>query len=257
METLAGKHIVITRSLEDFDLSAEAIRQREGIPIASPAIALALPSDCRPLDRAIHAIGQYDWIVFTSVHAVQFFYERMLFLGVRLPDTIRSAAIGEATANALISLGVQPAFIAQKSTGEGMIQEFSRLYPVHEKRFLLPLSNIARDTVGNLLRGHGGAVTAVTAYCNAPAETFPSEFIRHMERREIDWVTFFSSSAVTNFYQIWKKYPWLETRFRVASIGPSTSETLRKHGVEPDVEADPHTLEGILDAISSIEETVN
>ena len=36
---------------------------------------------------------------------------------------------------------------------------------------------------------------------------------------------------------------------RLASIGPATSEDLRAHGVEPDLEADPHTPDGLIAAL--------
>ena len=38
-------------------------------------------------------------------------------------------------------------------------------------------------------------------------------------------------------------------RYKTASIGPITTETLRMHGIEPTVEATPHTTEGVINAI--------
>ena len=36
---------------------------------------------------------------------------------------------------------------------------------------------------------------------------------------------------------------------RLASIGPATSAELRAHGAEPDLEADPHTPDGLVEAL--------
>ena len=36
---------------------------------------------------------------------------------------------------------------------------------------------------------------------------------------------------------------------KLASIGPATSAELRAHGREPDLEADPHTPDGLVDAV--------
>ena len=44
-------------------------------------------------------------------------------------------------------------------------------------------------------------------------------------------------------------------RYKTASIGPITSETLRMHGIEPTVEATPHTTEGVIDAILAYHHT--
>ena len=37
---------------------------------------------------------------------------------------------------------------------------------------------------------------------------------------------------------------------RVVSIGPVTSETLREHGLEPDVEAERHDIDGLVAALT-------
>ena len=36
---------------------------------------------------------------------------------------------------------------------------------------------------------------------------------------------------------------------RLVSIGPATSAELRAHGSEPDLEADPHTPDGLVEAL--------
>ncbi len=36
---------------------------------------------------------------------------------------------------------------------------------------------------------------------------------------------------------------------RLVSIGPATSDELRAHGAEPDLEADPHTPDGLIEAL--------
>jgi uroporphyrinogen III methyltransferase / synthase len=41
----------------------------------------------------------------------------------------------------------------------------------------------------------------------------------------------------------------LSPQTRIASIGPVTSETLREHGLTPDVEAARHDIDGLLEAI--------
>ncbi|MBN2329613.1 MAG: uroporphyrinogen-III synthase [Candidatus Omnitrophica bacterium] len=253
MEKLAGQRIVITRSMEDFQAAAEAVRARGGIPIACPMIKLTQPENTEPLDRALQSLAHFDWIFFTSPHAVQFFFARTgaLDIDAGVLNKINMAAVGSATANSLASRGFQSDFTAETFTGENLFHDFNKVHPVEKKRFLLPLSNIARKTLTNLLREHGGDATAVTAYCNTPAVDFSNEFIDGLKKNQIDWVTFFSSSAVNNFYRILSDAPGPPTNFQIASIGPSTTQTLLSHGQAPTVEADPYTLEGLLDAIAN------
>ncbi|MGC9326359.1 MAG: uroporphyrinogen-III synthase [Candidatus Hinthialibacter sp.] len=253
VEKLAGQRIVITRSLEDFQEAAGAVRARGGIPIACPMIQLTPPENPEPLDCALRSLADFDWIFFTSPHAVQFFFARIgeLDIDATLVKKINLAAVGNSTAARLASHGFQADFTAQTFTGESLFQEFSQIHPVEQKRFLLPLSNIARKTLTNRLKEGGGQVIAVTAYCNAPARKFSAEFINGLKKNQLDWVTFFSSSAVDNFYRILRHEPNLPVNFQIASIGPSTTQTLLSHGQPPAVEASPYTLEGMLDAIAN------
>jgi uroporphyrinogen-III synthase len=62
-----------------------------------------------------------------------------------------------------------------------------------------------------------------------------------------DWITFTSSSTVDNFFAA--VAPEKLARARMASIGPVTSATLRKYGIEPAAEAVQYTTAGLVAAI--------
>jgi uroporphyrinogen III methyltransferase / synthase len=61
----------------------------------------------------------------------------------------------------------------------------------------------------------------------------------------VDYVTFTSASTVRHLLAAAGALP----NARLASIGPATSAELRAHGREPDLEADPHTPDGLVDAL--------
>ena len=64
---------------------------------------------------------------------------------------------------------------------------------------------------------------------------------------DADYVTFTSSSTVRNFLEVTGgRFP---ERARVVSIGPVTSETVREAGFEPDVEAERHDPDGLVEAL--------
>jgi uroporphyrinogen III methyltransferase/synthase len=109
------------------------------------------------------------------------------------------------------------------------------------KRILLPQAAVARDTAPKALRDLGATVDVVEAYRTLPPKEHPGEF------PGADYIVFTSSSTVKNFLALAGPEPLQQSK--LASIGPITSETLRKHGFEPTLEATPHTTEGIVDAI--------
>jgi uroporphyrinogen III methyltransferase / synthase len=65
--------------------------------------------------------------------------------------------------------------------------------------------------------------------------------------RQPDWITFTSSSTVTNFVQAAGSPP-LEG-VKVASIGPVTSATARKYEIPVTVEASTYTIDGLIEAM--------
>ena len=60
-----------------------------------------------------------------------------------------------------------------------------------------------------------------------------------------DYVTFTSASTVRFFLDAAGSLDGP----RIASIGPATSAALRAAGIEPDLEADPHTPDGLVAAL--------
>jgi uroporphyrinogen III methyltransferase/synthase len=67
--------------------------------------------------------------------------------------------------------------------------------------------------------------------------------------RAADYITFTSSSSARFFLQAAGGEAGLSSATRIVSIGPVTSATLREHGLEPDVEADPFDVEGMIAAL--------
>jgi len=66
---------------------------------------------------------------------------------------------------------------------------------------------------------------------------------------EIDVPAFASSSIVRNLVELLGAPP--DPRMRVASIGPVTTETCRALGLRVDAKADPHGLDGLVDAVQA------
>jgi uroporphyrinogen III methyltransferase / synthase len=66
-----------------------------------------------------------------------------------------------------------------------------------------------------------------------------------------DWVTFTSASTVNHFQDRFN-LPKLLERFpqmRLATIGPETTKALTTLGLQPAVEANEHTVEGLVAAL--------
>jgi uroporphyrinogen-III synthase len=112
-------------------------------------------------------------------------------------------------------------------------------------RLLLVQAEVARDTLERGLTAAGWVVERVVAY-----RTVDAAIDDDARRRlgDADVILFTSSSTVERFVRLVGLDALPPT---VASIGPITSSTAGDLGVHVDVEADPHTIAGLVDALAA------
>ena len=245
---LAGVSIVVTRPREQ---AVELVSRLESLGaevILFPTIEIRPADDYRPLDAAIANLRCYDWLIFTSANGVRFFAERAEPRRVELSAFSGGVcAIGPATRKALERLGRTVELVPEEYVAESLVAAFAG-HDLAGKRILLPRAAIARDVVPNELTRRGARVDVVETYCTAvPKDLAARTREVFFGPRLPDWVTFTSSSTVTNFVQSAGSAA-LEA-VRIASIGPVTSATARRCGLAVAVEATPYTTEGLLAAI--------
>jgi uroporphyrinogen III methyltransferase/synthase len=98
----------------------------------------------------------------------------------------------------------------------------------------------------------GARVDVVEAYRTVlPDEALEADVRQLFTQRQIDVVTFTSSSTVTNFAALAPE-PDLSALLGdvlVACIGPITAETVRSYGVTPTIVAQDYTIPGLTRAI--------
>jgi uroporphyrinogen III methyltransferase/synthase len=196
---------------------------------------VALPGPAPDLSR-------YDLICLTSANGVRLLFERFAAEGrdARALAGTRVAAIGPGTAAALREHGVIADVVPEQFVAEALVQALSKV-PV--TRALVARAAQARSVLPDALRSRGAEVDELSLY-ETVAEPLSDQQIAAAERA--DYVTFTSSSTVRFFLGGGGR---LGAGTRVASIGPVTSAKLREHGVEPDLEAWRHDLDGLVQAL--------
>lgn len=246
---LAGKRIVVTRAAEQAgDLSAK-LRALGADAIELPAIEIRSAADPRPLDCAIARLEIYDWLVFTSANGVRFFLDRLDRSGRDLRAIrARLCAIGPATRDAVERLHLKVDLMPEEYVAESLVAAFAS-HELAGKHVLLPRAAVARDLVPEQLRARGAEVDVVEAYRTVVPQAGIERAREIFSGRKPDWVTFTSSSTVRNFLAMAGRET-LEG-VRIASIGPVTSKTVRMHGLEVVIEAQPYTMDGLVAAIQA------
>lgn len=241
---LRGRRIVVTRRPEQSATLADGLRAHGAVVLEIPLIAIAPPEDCRDLDEALRRLGDYDWIAFTSANAVQAVTDRLraLSLPLRLPKV---ASVGPSTSQALIArlpgvaIDRQP---AQDYRAEGLLAAFGDVV-VSGRRFLLPLSDRARDVLAEGLSAKGARVDRIVAYRTVAARESAPALLRALAEG-IDAVTFASPSSVDSFVALAPA-----AGVKAAVIGPVTEARAQRLGFDIVTVAQPATAEGLVDAL--------
>jgi uroporphyrinogen III methyltransferase/synthase len=238
---LFGLKVLITRPRHQARELREQLEEKGAQVVSIPAIEIQGLPDYAPLDKALGDLSAYDYLVFTSVNGVTAFFGRLFETGLdaRSLGGVKTVCIGSRTARELEQFHVNCDLIPEKYVAESLLEVFPETLP--GKKVLIPRALQARDVLPEGLRGRGATVDVVPVYRTVSPEKVEDA------PDDIDIALFTSSSTVTHFFKRAK----LSEGCKIASIGPITADTLRDHGHPVDIEAQEHTVPGLVRAIET------
>jgi uroporphyrinogen III methyltransferase/synthase len=248
---LFGKKILVTRSREQASELTEKLEQLGAECIEAPSIKIVPPESYAECDKAIDAIKEYEWIIFTSVNGVVKFFARLdaKDLDARALAAAKFAAIGSATAAKLKEYGIKADVVPQKFIAEGVVAALDGKISKGAK-ILLPRAKKAREVLPEKLREQGFTVDVVPVYETVLGDVDKEKIIAMLENGEFFAVTFTSSSTVKNLHAIlgedgWEKF----SAVKAACIGPVTQKTCHELGLKADIMAEEYTIDGLVASI--------
>ena len=241
------KRILITRPRAQADDFAEKLRIAGFDSIFFPVIEIQPIENNLALERALSKLECYDWLVFTSVNAVE-----VVFRQLKQQTLPPIAAIGPKTAQAVQARGFTPAFVPDEYVAESILPGLGDL---QGKWVLLPRAEIARKALPEAICEAGGVPHEIAVYKTLPAQPSPEGLAAL--RSGVDIITLTSPSTVHNFVAIARQDGLdplsLPRNPLFACIGPITERAAREEGLVNLVTAREYTTEGLIEAISNLE----
>lgn len=252
---LFGRRIVVTRARSQASKLTARLEALGAEAVEMPAIRIEPPADPGPLDAAAADVARFDWVIFTSANGVEAFFDALARAGkdARALHACRLCAIGPATAERLGQFGLAPDLQPRKFVSTEIVKALSQAQDLTGVKILCPRADIAPPAMIEDLAARGADVCEVTAYRTVPDGAGAQRVAHMLEQGQLHWITFTSSSTVKNFFNVVDPGLVQGSEVRLASIGPTTSATLAEAGFEPDVEAESHTIPGLVEAILSNE----
>ncbi len=251
-QPLWGKRILVTRSRTQASVLVEKIKQLGGEAIEFPTIEIAEEKNLEQLYQAFENIENYQWIIFTSVNAVEIFFKQLREQGrdIRSLSGLRICAIGPATSAKLHDLGLLVDVIPDEYQAEGIIEKLQGIITPGQ-RVLLPRAHGAREILPVSLKEMGAQVDECFLYQAIIPQAIKNKNWQEELPGHLDYITFTSSSTVSNFVEMIGKeqVASFNQQVKVACIGPITAATARDKGFDIDVQASEYTIDGLLNAI--------
>ena len=235
---LAGVSVAVTRAREQASELAARLRTMGAGVVEAPAIRIV------PRRFELPNLSGYDLVCFTSPNGVKILFDELAATGgdARALAGVTVAAIGPGTESALQARGVLADVVPDRFVAEGLVEALAGR-PVG--RVLLARAARAREVLPDALRERGAEVDILALYDTEAERLSPDQLGR---LSQADYVTFTSSSTVSFLLGALGDGSALK-RARLVSIGPVTSQALRDHGLEPQVEAPRHDIDGLVTAV--------
>jgi uroporphyrinogen-III synthase len=246
---LGGKRVLVPRAPQQAAALSDRVRALGGEPVEAPVLRIE-EGETALLRAAVRDLAgnAYDLVCLTSPNGVAAVADALEEEGLdarAFAGTGTIACVGSGTARALWDhLRLRPDLVPDTATTEAL----GLAVPPGRGRALLPRADLANPVLSELLRAKGYEPDEVVAYRTGSPESLPADVLDDLAAGRIDLLAFASPSTVRNFVALVGGRPW---RGAVVSIGPVTSRACRDLGVEIAVEADPHDLDGLVDALAT------
>ncbi|MFL5614154.1 MAG: uroporphyrinogen-III C-methyltransferase [Gemmatimonadaceae bacterium] len=245
---LFGWRILVTRAQSPRSRLAAELAAAGAEVVEAPAtwIEALEPGKLR---ASISHLDAYDWIVFTSQNGVAIFWDQLRNCGLdaRALAGLRVAAVGPATADALLERGIVVDVTPERFVAEGVLDVMGARNDLRDARVLYIAAEGARDVLPNGLRDLGARVDVVPVYRSTPDRNGTAairQFVAEGGGRVI--AAFTSASAVRAFMDVAGSEA---RRVPAATIGPATSAAAREAGLEILLEASRATIPALVEAI--------
>ena len=248
---LFGKKIVVARPADRASALSDPLKDLGAEVLELPLIQIQKIKNDPAMKEAAHTLSDYDWILFASVYSVRFFFEALKSqrLDARCLSSAQVACVGTETAHELSLHGIHSDLLPKDFGTQGLFVALKkRLGSLKNKKFFIPRSDIAPDSLELSLKKEGAKVWRVTVYQTKPARDVSPELLARIKRGEADAILFTSSSIAQNFVRVFGKNQAqkIQKKSPFLSIGPQTTKTLKSYGIRPDKEARVSTLDGLI-----------
>jgi len=250
---LFGRRILVTRTREQAGDLRRKLELLGAEAVELPLVEIRPAADPETTLEIFAELGHYDWLVFTSANGVRHFFDLFLkgFRDLRALGVMRIACVGEGTARLVRALHLEVELCPEGGTADELAEAMIASGSLDSAKVLVITGNLNRDTLVKKLQTARAIVDTFQVYENVRTDLAGSAAADDFRQFGADAVLFASSSAVQAFAaQAGLLQPSAGVkRLLAGSIGPRTTEAMRKAGIPVAFEAKESTIDALVDAL--------
>lgn len=239
--SLYQKKIMITRDIEQGKSLSKKVLDRGGEAINLPFIEIS------PIENVkLDILQECKVLLFNSPNGVKYFMDSLE--DIREISNIKIGVVGEKTREILESYKIKPDFMPEKYLGEELAK-MGKEYCKKGEKIVFITSDISPAECEKWCKIYGRKYEKLVLYKTGKIKYEKKEVENRL--KDIDYITFLSSSAVEAFNESIENDITLLKDIKIVSIGPVTTNTLKSYGYRNIIEAKKYTEEGIILALES------
>lgn len=247
-KSLFGKNIMITRSRSQSSSLLQKIQDLGGNGVEVPTIKIEKLKENKELEKVIKNIKDYTYLILTSQNAVEIFFEKLfeMNLDTRSLSHLKICAIGCQTSNDIKNYGIITDITPKRFIAESLFEELEKVL-TKEDKVLIPRAKNSRDYLVDKIN-EICKVDEVITYESVIDKFRKDEILNNLEN--IDYITFTSSSIVSNFVEIIGDENLEKLKnTKIISIGPITSKTIIENKLDVYKESEKASVDSMLEII--------
>jgi len=243
---LRGRTILTTRAAGSTGDLTERLTELGARVIECPTIELEPIENCTAIDQAIRRMNTYQWLMFTSANAVDYFMKRIA--ADQQVCRIPIAVVGSTTAKKLHDWKLSPSLIPDRFNAEGLLDAFP--CDLQGVRILFPRAESAREILPEELRRRGAIVDVLPVYRTRKAVESIQDIRQIFRRETFDCVVFTSPSAIRYMAETLEDDMGIAlSAIPIAVIGPVTARACEPFGLRASIEPRTATIPDLVEAI--------
>ncbi|MGB0882382.1 MAG: uroporphyrinogen-III synthase [Vicingaceae bacterium] len=234
-QPLKNKTVLVTRSKEQAEEFIHQLKSLGAKTISLPLINTKAINQTELIQNI--QTHHFDWIIFTSPNAVNYFFETVNPLNV----TSKIAVVGSKTKAFVESKKLKVDFIPTKFIAKQLAEEL----PLSgNETIFIPRSSLAKDDAIAILENRNCSVKTLSIYENYQV-SYTKEEVENIIYQNVDFITFTSGSTVLSFLKLGIPVK----NEKVICIGPETEKVATQNNIKVTATANPHTIEGMINSI--------